>query len=438
MTTDKTISFGIKKTNSFPKTNNRGMALIMVLSTIVFIVLLVQETVFETQIEHRSAIAELNSLRAHHAAKSGMEVNILRVRTYIKLTTQYAQQIQPFRSYVDLIYQFPFHWPPLKPDGLDLISAKKFSKIKENSFMQGSFFVTSIEPETSRIDINDLASPIPSLRKWTFQVLYRLIYHLQLNNKKLAAEINEKNIFEILNNIKDWVDPDRQQTGQNQISENNLYSHDRLPRNRSFISLQELHEVAGMSDTLYTALTPFITIHGEKGLNINSAPPELLQALHDSFPMELAQEIAELTSIPLNPFIFTKQIFSDFLVEKGFSNLKQYFFPKREKNTDKKEQSIPYLYFDAPHNFQMKSTGIAGNSQKTITAIYFNTSSFIKRFKTLMEKEKKREKKRIAAQLSTRQIRMRNQQSNPPPSTNTPTPSKQNQKPTIIYWKESF
>ena len=437
MTADKNIPFGLKKAHSLLKKNNKGMALIMVLSTIVFIVLLIQETVFETQIEYRSAIAELNSLRAYHAAKSGMEVNLLRVKTYTKLITHYAQQIRPFRSYVDLIYQFPFHWPPLIPDGLDLISTKEFSKIKDNSFMD-STFITSIEPEISRIDINDLASPIPSLRSWTFFVLHRLINILSKYNKKLADELKNQNPIELLRNIRDWVDPNSQrQIGSD--SENSLYDQETLPPNRSFISLQELNQVIGMSDIYYKALEPFITIHGEKGLNINTAPAELLQALHDNFPMELAQEIAELTSNPLNPFVFTKQTFSDFLTKRGFSNLKQHFFPDEATSVNKEELSISYIYLDAPHNFRMKSIGIAGKSQKTITATYFNTSSFIKRFNTLMKAEKKRERKRIAAKFSKRQIRMETKKSNPSPSTSPPsTPLNQNQEPTIIYWKESF
>ncbi|MDE0518871.1 MAG: hypothetical protein OXH36_04885, partial [Bdellovibrionales bacterium] len=59
--------------SGYKKSSKKGMALIMVLSTIVFVILIIQETVFDTQVEYRSAIAELNSLRAYYAAKAGME-----------------------------------------------------------------------------------------------------------------------------------------------------------------------------------------------------------------------------------------------------------------------------------------------------------------------------------------------------------------------------
>ncbi len=426
-------SFSLLKRNQ-----EKGMALIMVLSTVVFIILLIQETVFETQIEYRSAISEMNSLRAYHAAKAGMEVNILRVKTYIKITKSHTQSINQFRSYVDLIWQFPFQWPPFAPEGLDNIQTDELNKIKKNSFMQNQF-VTSIKPETSRIDINDLASPIPSLRKWTFNMLYSLIFILRVKDKELEEEVSDQNIVDILNNIKDWVDRDTQQ-GELGVSEGDLYKQEGLPPNRSFIGPGELRQVAGMSDMLYTALTPFITVYGEKGLNVNTASLELLQALHEEFPEELAQEIVELTSNPVSPFVFTKKTFMAFLAERGFDNLKQYLFPQPSPPPDQEpipppdQEPIPisYFYFDAPHNFRLQSTGFAGENRKTLTATYFDTASNARRFNELMKQEQKREGERIKKELNRNRIRAGSlPQSTPPP------PSNQNNQPFIIYWKES-
>ena len=424
--------------------NQKGMALIMVLSTIIFIILLIQETVFETQIEYRSAVAELNSLRAYYSAKAGMEVNLLRVNTYVKLHKQHGNKIEPFRSYVDLIWKIPFVWPPPASKHMDSISAGELSKLTEDSFMQSAHFMATIEPENSRIDINDLASPIPSLRKWTFQVLYRLIYHLQTNDKKLASVMDPSDISEILHNIKDWADPDTHRKGNSSDSESQLYDRVGYPPNRSFFTIEELNQVAGMSDTLYKALEPFITVYGEKGLNINTAPVELLQALHDEFPKELAEGIAKLTNNPADPFLFTKkEDFSKFLKAEGMEGLEQALFPKNPQRQPKNEESISYIQFSAPHNFRINSTGLAGNSQKTLTATYFHTPAFTTRFKKLMKEEKEREKKRILAQSQIHQ--------SPPPGSqppqrpqNQPTGDKstptfdRNSSPTIIYWKESF
>lgn len=415
------------------------MALIMVLSTIVFIILIIQGTVFDTQVEYRSAISELNSLRAYYAAKSGMEVNILRVKTYTKITDTYSSHIKPFQAAVDLIWQFPFQWPPPIPSETNSRNKGDLAQIKENSFMQASF-ITTIKPENSRIDINDLASPIPSLRKWTFEVLYRLMYHLRLQNQKLAEEIQEAEITEILHNIKNYVDPDTQ-LERSQLSEPNSNA------NRSLVSLEELHEVEGISDYLYAVIAPFITIYGEKGLNINTAPVQLIQALHNELPIELAEEIVALRSNTANPIIFTEDSFRQFLHEKGFYDLAKYLLPPKKKSqttstasqTENPEQeSTSYIYFDAPHNFRMQSIGIAGKSKKTLTATYFNTAYSLTRTRTLMEKEKELKKKQIANQVYQRQVRTTPKSKDNTKDKQQSQTVKQTHLSTIIYWKESF
>ncbi|MYE07288.1 MAG: general secretion pathway protein GspK [Oligoflexia bacterium] len=410
------------------------MALIMVLSTIVFVILIIQETVFDTQVEYRSAIAELNSLRAYYAAKAGMEVNILRVKSYTKIIKSYDNKtMNQFRPYIDLIWRFPFQWPPPIPKELDSITTEEISKISNNSFMQAQF-ATFIEPESGKMDINDLASPIPSLRVWTHNVLFNLIALLRMNNKKLDDALSTEDINNILNNIKDWADPDTQQSERN-APESNLYDQTMgLPRNRSFVSIEELRQVAGMSDILYTALKPFITVYGEKGLSVNNSNAQLTQALL-GVPLELAQEINQLTSHPINPLIFTKKTFFNFLNEKGVSELDQHLIPPENPKRNQKDRPISYLIFDAPYNFSMQSTGFAGNSQRTLTAIYFDTASFSNRFNKLMAAEKQREQIKIINQITTKTVRMAS-----PPTPRKPEnpPLKQKQEPTIIYWKESF
>ncbi len=416
----------------------KGMALMMVLSTTVFVILLIQETVFETQTEYRSATAELNSLRAYYAAKAGMEVNILRVKAYVKIhkNKNYEAVIRPLRAYMDLMWRFPFHWPPRSHEEMNKSQITAFSKVTNNSLMTAKFF-TSIEPEAGRVDINDLASPIPSLRKRTFDILYRLI-HILAKNQGMEEELSGRDIMNIVHNIKDWADQDSR-AGESNTSEADLYDQEGLPPNRSFLSPQELKKVAGMTDTLYTALSPFITVYGEKALNINTAGPELLQALHEEFPEELAGEIAELSSNPLNPFVFTEDSFKDFLSKRGFDNLNRHLFPESPQHPDSSSEPIPapYLRFDPPHNFRMQSQGVAGNSQKTLTAVFVDPNSLAGRFKELIERENTWEKERIKKLLHG-QVRTDESRAGRQKSPSEKPLEYMHRAPFIIYWKERF
>ena len=375
----------------------RGMALMMALSFTVFTMLVVQETIFETQTEYRSARAELESLRAYYAAKAGMELNLLRLKTYTRLTSgsNNHKSVPLFRAYLGLLWKFPIVWPPPVLEELSQITQDEMRSIQENSFLQSQFY-TSIEPSASKLDVNDLASPVPSLREWTFQVMSRLIFILRERDEKLKEEVSDQDIVDLLENIKDWVDPDRQKGG-GVLSENSLYENETLPPNRSFLSVEELNQVKGMSARLYKAIKPFVTVYGEKGIDINTASIELLQALHQDFTLELAQEVYGLTHVLLSPFIFTKESFEEFLTDKGFENLKQDLFPSPEelKEAEEVEEDLPisYIYFDALHNFQIKSIGSSGKSQKTITAVYFHPVAFQNRFRNFVKRgtEKKGE-----------------------------------------------
>ena len=373
-----------------------------------------------------------------------MDINILRVKTYLKLMKTYGKktEMQAMIPYMNLIWQIPFSWPPSVPAGASSIAGQELKTMTEKSFMNNQL-ITSIQPENGRIDVNDLASPIPSLRNWTFAVLQRLILHLQSENPTLSENLSEQEITEVLLHIKDWVDVDNNQ-GDTTVSEKDLYTLEDLPPNRSFLSQKELLQVTGMSPALYQALSPFITVYGEKGLNINTAPAKLLMALHEAFPLELAEEIVALRSNPANPLVWNPENFAQFLNEKGFDILAQELQNKaqEEENQPNYEENlrdrVSYILFDPPRSFKMRSRGWAGESQRTITAGYFDTSFVIERFHHLMQEEIKREEKNIKAELARTQV-----VSSPDSPTKNEGHSQKPPKspeltPAIVYWKESF
>ena len=392
----------------------------MVLSGTVLVISIIQETIFDTQTEYRSTASELHALKAYYAAKAGMEISLLRVKNYrdITKTTSGNNAVQSFRPYMDLIWKIPFSWPPvmMNEDG-ETNPSEEITALTDSSLMQGATYKTLITSTASRIDLNDLASPIPSLRDWTFKILYQLIQAQQqeLIDDDIQAEIlDDAQITDILSNIKDWIDPN-ELAGEQSLPETSASNDNISPPNRSLISVTELHQVPGMSDALYEKIKPFVTIHGEKGLNINTAPAELLQAL--GLPEEAAQEAFAMTS---NHTLFTQSTFSDFLNSQGLQHLTQELIGDPE-NKD-------YLLFDAPHNFIIESTGFFQNSVKTLTAIYVDTAFISSQFNKLIDADIKR------------QQRNPEQEENPQaaPLESTPQrPTTSEQAPVIIYWKES-
>ncbi len=432
--------FIISKSNLFfcfsGSRRQQGMAVILVISTILFIVLVIQETVFETQVEHRSARAELDALQSYYAAKSGVEIALLRIKAYRKVTFIPHAQMGIFRSYIDMMWRFPFRWPLALGEANESIKNK--DTVFEDSLMQARY-QTMLTPTAGRLDINDLASPLPSLRQWTFDILFRLILQLREEQKQLKEAVSENDIFRILNNIKDWVDRDTYVGNDKILSEANLYTGEIPPPNRSFISKEGLRHVKGVTNLLYKAIEPFITVYGEKGLNINMAPVQLIRALHNEFPTALAQEIVQQTQHTLPPVVFTKDSFSEFLTQKGFDYLaRELLEGKSSENSsvpslpaESNRHQISHLLFNAPYNFIISSKGMVGKSQKTITAVYMDMKALSSHFNKLVILENK------AAQGSSGQG---SSERRGKPTLVQPARSMTGElrlQPVIIYWKES-
>ena len=420
-----------KKIQSFlfqPLKQSKGLAIIMVLSATVLVVSIIQETIFNTQTEYRSTVSEFHSLKAYYAAKAGMEISLLRIKNYRDLMKQYGSGqnnlIGPFQSYIDLIWKIPFSWPPTLPsedEQTDSIT-NEISELISESLIQQTKYNTVITATASRIDLNDLASPIPSLRKWTFKILFQLIQVLQLaeENPNPDENLNDAEITELLYSIKDWIDPDSMAGEQSTLPEQVAGSDAPSPPNRSFIHLTELHQVPGMTNTIYETIKPFITIYGEKGLNINTTPLELLQAL--GLPLETAEEIFAMTS---SQNLLTKSTFRQLLDSQGLQHLSQELLDDEENSS--------YLYFDAPHNFQIESIGFSQNSIKTITATYFDSAFVFDRFDKLINEDINRQKRNPERESESPP----RTPTEPPAQPQTPATNSDQQAPTIIYWKES-
>ena len=414
--------------------NQKGMAILMVLSTTAFIMILLQNTISQTQMARGQVSAELQSLQSYYAAKAGMEINILRVKAYkrmrqvIELNKDRGAEIMA--PFTDIIWQAPFNWPPELNENLDgAIAEEEINKLKKNSLMQADFR-TSLIPASSFLNLNDLASPMGSVSEWSFQMFVRLISNLRQLHTNLSDEISEEDIPDIVTNIKDWADPDSDKgrlLTDDFLSngENALYpSPINAPNNRAFMSIQELKQVEGVSDLLFQYLKPYITIYGEMGLHINFAPPLLLQSLHDDFPPGLAEEIAEGTDIQPGRMNLTKNSLQSLLHSRDLGHIADTLFPAFES----------FLLFSgekAPNIFQMKSEGHGGKQiKRTITALFFDKDHLKHRFTFLMNSE-------INKLRSTNENKPGGGGTNQKPKTD-PQPKSISQNLSITHWKVGF
>lgn len=361
--------------------NNRGVALISALILISLILYFVMQVTYESQVEFRANAQAINQLKSRYAAKAGVELSLLRISLYQKVSAQYAETLGSNAAMLDMIWNFPFVWPPVLPDEVHSIDKDAIDAIVSESFMKANFRA-DITDEGSRIDINDLGSPSKGLREKTKTQIESIFKSRLDQDDDWARDNRGMNYDEIINNIVDWVDVDT--AALNGGDESNYYDHlktldkdtkSNWPPNRTFRTLQELRMVAGMTDEIFALLEPKITIFGQKGINPNYAAKDILMTLAPGITSEIADEIIKRRDSQKEGGPFKdEETFLAFLTSKGV-------------RLDDNSTNVP-LFFKSPMNFKIVSSGQFGNSMTEITAVTLDMVNTQKRLNEFLDKEK--------------------------------------------------
>jgi general secretion pathway protein K len=360
-------------------------------------------------------------VKAYYAAKSGMQLSLLRIKIYQQAQSQLGAQLGD-SPILDQIWQFPFAWPLPVPDEVSAVDKDAFKKIVKESSMDSSYIVT-IEDEGSKIDLNDLNSPSKVLRDSTKDQLVNIFVQKKKDDEEFAREYGNVQFEELVNSIADWMsDKAESKNGGNKTAKYgdfNRETQDYYPPNRAFRTLAELHMIPGMNDTFYDLLEPRITIYGMKGINPNLATKEVLKSLDPAMTDEAVAEIIKRRSnqdeggpFKCDKDANTSSEFWDFVAQHGVRVMGD---PK----------TIP-LTCEKVMNFKIRSTGEFASAVREITAIVVDLDRTAAKIKTYTDKEK---------------------QQNPPPGTNpTPTPTPQQGAapkatipkgaPRVVYWSE--
>jgi general secretion pathway protein K len=345
-----------------PINNQKGVALLTALFAVIIISYLAVEISYEAGIEYRLAKNRVDELKAHYAAKAGAEISLLRIGIYKQATAQYGDSL-PDPKLLDMIWSFPFAWPPAATEESSIATKEEISAILEDT-MQDTQWATQIQPEGNKMDINDLNSPVEALRKALRDKLITILTN-RLNQEDEWAERNENlEVETIVNNITDWIDSDSESL--NGGNESRLYqdltpenSSVELPPNRDLKTIEELHMIAGITDDIYDVIAPQVTIYGVKGVNVNYAEKDLIRAIDLQITSEIADQIITRRQDPdLGPF-------------KDLEDFENFIKGLGVDTNNYNESQLP-LRFKKEYNFRISSTGLFGNRTKEITAIVYD------------------------------------------------------------------
>lgn len=371
-----------------PLKNNRGIALLIAIFSMGLLAFIANEIYFETNVEYVVSAQKLNRLKSYHAAKSGIKLSLLRVLLYKKAMASFGEQLGGNKTLLDPIWNFPFAWPPSKfvpTDDVTTITMDSLKTVEKESTMDTTY-ITTIESEGGKIDINDLGSDIKALREQTKQQVLKIFKVEMENSESFAEEWRNTDFEQLVNNMVDWVDENKEREGigggeQEPYSEViKEYEIEEIPPNTPFKSIEEIHMVAGMKDAFYDLLKDRVTVFGIKGININFADDKLLKSLDERIDDELVKEIKKRRDNPEEGGPFTsEEDFLEFL--DRFINVENF-----------NEGGIP-LIFEEPMNFRIVSTGEFAGTSSEITVVTYDIDNLVERMIDLLDKQDEEEKK---------------------------------------------
>ncbi len=336
------------------------------------------ELSYDSNVEYEVNSKSLNRLKSYYAAKSAVQLSLLRIKIYQQAQSKFGQQLGGNSAMLDQIWQFPFAWPlPLPPD-LNAVDKDSFSTLTKESIMDASYIVT-IEDEGSKIDLNDLVSSSKSLRETAQKQLLAIFQQKMKEDEAFGREFANFRFDELINSIADWMSAksqsanggDKRQAYQQLNADSQTTEY---PPNRAFRTLGELHMVPGMTDKIFNLLEPRITIYGMKGINPNLASKEVLLTLDAGMTEEAVSEVLKRRGDPQEGGPFkSEDDFWQFVEGKGV---------RVESNPR------PSLIFDPIMNFRIRANGEFAGSSREITAIVMDLNKTAAKIKSITDKEK--------------------------------------------------
>lgn len=390
------------------------MALIMAITCVLLISYIAMEVSYDSLVEYNVNVNSLNRLKAYYAARAGVDLSLLRIKTFQQASATFGKQLGGQSEMLDQIWKFPFAWPVPMPDGLTGVDKDQIKSALKESIMDAAYVVT-IEDEGSKLDLSDLASPSKILADSTRRRLLDIFQNKLKNDPEFQRKYGNFRFEELVNAITDWQSKSRSGVGGGDKRAGYSGYPENYPPNRGFRTLQELRLVNGMNEDFYDLLEPAITIYGMKAINPNQASKEVLKSLDPEITDEIADAIIKRRDNPNEGGPFkNKEDFWGFITGRG------------ARLGDKTEETP--LIFDKVVNFRIKSTGEYAGVSREITVVVMDLQTIASTLKGYVDKEKQ--------QQNPQQQQQQNPQAKPQNPAQSQSAALPKGAPRIVYWGE--
>ncbi len=246
----------------------------------------------------------------------------------------------------------------------------EYSRFSEKTFLEfDGDFSTEVVDHEGRININKFSANTTGVIQ--DDPVARQIYAL-MSGEDNDEWFRERNLerWELIGNLKDWMDADNTRSGGLGGYEDNLYNKlddPYLTKNAPFDSMEEIRLVEGWQDEVYERFGDKLTVYGSGDINLGSADDELFEAIIRSLAetqptdtaIEMCVEMLDEATLWVRPEKLSELAE---LIEVNCSGQGIVMSETAVKDS-------AFGITNSSKTFTITSTGLAGTSSTTITAV---------------------------------------------------------------------
>jgi len=382
----------------------RGIAMVMVLAMVVFLTAFIVEFSYQSRVQFLQGANYRDSVKAVYLAKSGVRIYTLfmvfcQQIASNPLVQQYAGQfgldlgdkLWQQLPFIDTAFlraalgggvidtedfnlgamesgELQFDFTEEEEARIDAAIERDSTALTRSFLDFDGDFRSEINDEDGKINLNALADYSGQDLRLSPSALAMYGMMADERHDDMFDLRNEFDRWELIANIKDFIDTDNTQSSLMGGYEDSLYSdadkfgREFKPKNIKFDALDEVQLVAGITDEIYLTFGPHWTIYGNNKVNITTCNPAVLYGLIKAFTdysvndMLIQECVGELQVMRMLNMLTTESFMAT-IDAKGILL------------TDR--SALQGLIKTNSRHFTISSTGYVGDVEKTVEVVMY-------------------------------------------------------------------
>lgn len=388
----------LKISNEFKKIlkNQKGVALIMIMTAIIFLLAIYSEFTFESKISRIKTTNILDKSQAKLMAESGLQLAMTRLKLYVEAHNKVQgnenakNTVSP--QLLNQLWEVPFMYPIPIPPNAPATFKNTVASFEKESILEGEMRV-SIQSISNRINLNQLrmsyltfnpetdtekiSTPLDisetaihdnvSVDQSLYYMLRTLITRKSDTDEAFSEKYSRVNYQELISNLKYYIsdqgilaqDPFAAQASSS-FQQNNI-----TPKYAPLSSSSEIYTIPGWDDELVDLIKNEFSFYPTNQIDLNKISGNMLKLLFPNLMEDDIEEFFNYKNDPQRPRNFnTTEDLKQYFVNTARNLTEEYFNQRIEMFT---KQGITFS--SNPNLFRIVAEGIYNRSNYTLVAI---------------------------------------------------------------------